>query len=183
MLLALWPQGWSRQQRSNATLVAALVVMVLALSLLGQLLSFFPDPIGPNAQAFSEGARTTLWLTLVSGAVGLVLGTAAALARTARWTPVRWVAGVYIWAIRGTPLQVADALEEWHSAGACDGFMMMFPMMQDGLTHFVNGVVPELQRRGLLRTEQDGVTLRDALGIPRPPHPATLTASSEHAAE
>ena len=106
MLLALWPQGWSRQQRSNATLVAALVVMVLALSLLGQLLSFFPDPIGPNAQAFSEGARTTLWLTLVSGAVGLVLGTAAALARTARWTPVRWVAGVYIWAIRGTPLLV-----------------------------------------------------------------------------
>ena len=90
MLLALWPQGWSRQQRSNATLVAALVVMVLALSLLGQLLSFFPDPIGPNAQAFSEGARTTLWLTLVSGAVGLVLGTAAALARTARWTAVRW---------------------------------------------------------------------------------------------
>ncbi|HVL44566.1 MAG TPA: ABC transporter permease subunit, partial [Acidovorax sp.] len=106
MLLALWPQGWSRQQRSNATLVAALVVMVLALSLLGHLLSFFPDPIGPNAQAFSEGARTTLWLTLVSGAVGLVLGTAAALARTARWTPVRWVAGVYIWAIRGTPLLV-----------------------------------------------------------------------------
>ena len=29
MLLALWPQGWSRQQRSNATLVAALVLMVL----------------------------------------------------------------------------------------------------------------------------------------------------------
>jgi len=106
MLLALWPQGWSRQQRSNATLVAALVLMVLALSLLGQLLSFFPDPIGPNAQAFSEGARTTLWLTLVSGAVGLVLGTAAALARTARWTAVRWIAGVYIWAIRGTPLLV-----------------------------------------------------------------------------
>ncbi|RYF24987.1 MAG: amino acid ABC transporter permease, partial [Comamonadaceae bacterium] len=47
MLIALWPQHWSRQQRSNATLVSALVLMVLALALLGQLLSFFPDPIGP----------------------------------------------------------------------------------------------------------------------------------------
>jgi polar amino acid transport system permease protein len=106
MLLALWPQGWSRQQRSNATLIAALVLMVLALSLLGHVLSFLPEPIGPNAQAFSEGARTTLWLTLVSGTVGLVLGTAAALARTSRWAVLRWVAGIYIWAIRGTPLLV-----------------------------------------------------------------------------
>ena len=51
MLIALWPQTWSRQQRSNATLVAALVLMVLALSLLGQVLSFLPEPIGSNAQS------------------------------------------------------------------------------------------------------------------------------------
>ena len=74
MLIALWPHHWSRQQRSNATLVAALILMVLALAFLGQLLSFLPEPIGSNAQAFSDGARTTLWLTLVSGSVGLVLG-------------------------------------------------------------------------------------------------------------
>lgn len=106
MLIALWPHHWSRQQRSNATLVSALVLMVLALALLGQLLSFLPEPIGPNAQAFSDGARTTLWLTLISGSLGLVLGTCAALARTARWTWLRWVAGFYIWVIRGTPLLV-----------------------------------------------------------------------------
>ena len=74
MLIALWPHHWSRQQRSNATLVAALILMVLALAFLGQLLSFLPEPIGSNAQAFSDSARTTLWLTLVSGSVGLVLG-------------------------------------------------------------------------------------------------------------
>lgn len=106
MLIAIWPSQWSRQQRSNATLVAALVVMVLALSLLGSVLSLLPDPIGSNAQAFSDGARTTLWLTLISGSVGLVLGTAAALARTSRWMGLRWIAGFYIWAIRGTPLLV-----------------------------------------------------------------------------
>ena len=106
MLTAFWPQRWNRQQRSNATLVAAVILMVLALALLGKVLSFLPDPIGPNAQAFSDGARTTLWLTLVSGSFGLVLGTSAALARTARWAAVRWTAGFYIWVIRGTPLLV-----------------------------------------------------------------------------
>ena len=80
MLIALWPRHWSRQQRSNATLVAALVLMVVMLALLGQILSLFPEPIGSNAQAFSDGARTTLWLTLISGTVGLILGTAAARA-------------------------------------------------------------------------------------------------------
>ena len=106
MLTAIWPQRWSRQQRSNATLVSAVILMVLVLALLGKLLSFLPDPIGPNAQAFSDGARTTLWLTLISGSVGLVLGTGAALARTARWAAVRWAARFYIWVIRGTPLLV-----------------------------------------------------------------------------
>jgi hypothetical protein len=32
----------------------------------------------------------------------------------------------------------------------------------------VRHVVPELQRRGLLRREYDGTTLRDNLGLPRP---------------
>ncbi len=106
MLVALWPQRWTRQQRSNATLVSAVVLMVLALAALGQLLSYFPEPIGSNAQAFAAGARTTLWLTLVSGTAGLLLGTCAALARTSRWRVLRWVASFYIWAIRGTPLLV-----------------------------------------------------------------------------
>ena len=37
MLTALWPERWSRQQRSNATLVSAVVLMVLALALLGKM--------------------------------------------------------------------------------------------------------------------------------------------------
>ena len=106
MLLALWPSHWSRIQRSNATLVAALVLMVLVLALLGQFLSFFPEPIGSNAAFFAEGALTTLYLTIISGIVGLILGTSSALARTSRHAWLRWIAGIYIWAIRGTPLLV-----------------------------------------------------------------------------
>jgi alkanesulfonate monooxygenase len=36
------------------------------------------------------------------------------------------------------------------------------------LNDFVDMVVPELQERGLLRTEYEGTTLRDNLGLPRP---------------
>src|SRR5256885_2170023 len=48
---------------------------------------------------------TTLFRS-VSGAAGLVLGIAAALARTSRTAALRWAAGFYVWAIRGTPLLV-----------------------------------------------------------------------------
>lgn len=106
MPIAFWPARWSRLQRSQATLVTALVVMVLMVSALGWLLSWLPEPIGSNAAFFAEGARTTLWLTLVSGAAGLVLGTATALARTSRWAVLRWIARFYLWVIRGTPLLV-----------------------------------------------------------------------------
>ncbi len=106
MLTALWPSHWSRPQRSNATLITALLLMVVVVSLLGDLLSLMPEPIGDHAAEFAEGARTTLYLTLISGAVGLLLGVFAALARTSGNALLRSVSGAYIWIIRGTPLLV-----------------------------------------------------------------------------
>ena len=106
MLTAIWPSTWSRTQRSNATLVAALLLMVVVVAALGQLLALLPDPIGDHAAEFAEGARTTLYLTLISGAAGLLLGVGAALARTSGNTVLRTVASAYVWIIRGTPLLV-----------------------------------------------------------------------------
>lgn len=70
--------------------------------------------------------------------------------------------------IRGTPKHVADVMEEWFTTGAADGFMLQFHYPPAGLETFVAEVVPELQRRGLLRTDYDGTTLRDNLGLARP---------------
>ncbi|MCB8877475.1 LLM class flavin-dependent oxidoreductase [Acidisoma silvae] len=70
--------------------------------------------------------------------------------------------------VLGTADDVADVMEEWFSAQACDGFMMVFPTLPDGLETFVDKVVPELQRRGLYRQDYEGVTLRDHLGLARP---------------
>jgi FMN-dependent oxidoreductase (nitrilotriacetate monooxygenase family) len=71
-------------------------------------------------------------------------------------------------AMVGTAQTIADEMEEWLATEASDGFTVMFPYLPGGLDDFANGVVPELQRRGLFRTEYEGETLRDHLGLPRP---------------
>jgi alkanesulfonate monooxygenase len=70
----------------------------------------------------------------------------------------------------GTPKTVADAMEEWLETEASDGFTIQFPWLPGGLDDFVDRVVPELQRRGIFRTEYEGTTLRENLGLPRPPN-------------
>lgn len=68
----------------------------------------------------------------------------------------------------GDPKQVADYMEEWFVKRACDGFNVMPPYIPGSLDDFCRLVVPELQRRGLFRTEYEGTTLRENLGLPRP---------------
>jgi alkanesulfonate monooxygenase len=68
----------------------------------------------------------------------------------------------------GTPVQIADALEDWFINDAADGFNIMPPYLPGGLDEFVDLVIPILQERGLFRTEYEGKTLRENLGLPRP---------------
>jgi alkanesulfonate monooxygenase SsuD/methylene tetrahydromethanopterin reductase-like flavin-dependent oxidoreductase (luciferase family) len=68
----------------------------------------------------------------------------------------------------GTPTSIADQLQQWFEEEGADGFNIMSPWLPGGLTEFADQVVPELQRRGLFRTEYEGSTLRDNLGLPRP---------------
>ncbi|XXX53289.1 LLM class flavin-dependent oxidoreductase [Sorangium sp. So ce124] len=70
----------------------------------------------------------------------------------------------------GTPGTIADQMEEWLIQNGCDGFNIMFPYLPGGLDDFVDRVVPELQRRGLFRREYEGRTLRENLGLARPPN-------------
>jgi FMN-dependent oxidoreductase (nitrilotriacetate monooxygenase family) len=70
--------------------------------------------------------------------------------------------------IVGGPKEVADQLEQWFTAPACDGFVLSATHVPGTYEDFVHHVVPELQRRGLFRKEFAGVTLRENLGLPRP---------------
>jgi FMN-dependent oxidoreductase (nitrilotriacetate monooxygenase family) len=68
----------------------------------------------------------------------------------------------------GSAKDIADRMEEWWSAPACDGFVIG-PTHQPGtFEDFVRFVVPELQRRGIFRNDYTGPTLRDHLGLERP---------------
>jgi alkanesulfonate monooxygenase SsuD/methylene tetrahydromethanopterin reductase-like flavin-dependent oxidoreductase (luciferase family) len=68
----------------------------------------------------------------------------------------------------GTTTDIADAMQEWFESGACDGFNITPTHLPGGCEDFVELVVPELQRRGLFRTEYEGKTLRENLGLKRP---------------
>jgi FMN-dependent oxidoreductase (nitrilotriacetate monooxygenase family) len=79
----------------------------------------------------------------------------------------------------GTPEQVADAIGEWFLNGAADGFNIMPPILPTGLTDFVEQVVPILQQRGWFRTEYEGRTLRENLGLERPENRFVLRAQGQ----
>ncbi len=70
--------------------------------------------------------------------------------------------------IVGGPKEVADQLEQWFAAPACDGFVLSATHVPGAYEDFVRFVVPELQRRGLFRKEFAGATLRENLGLPVP---------------
>jgi FMN-dependent oxidoreductase (nitrilotriacetate monooxygenase family) len=70
--------------------------------------------------------------------------------------------------IAGTAEQVADELELWFENGAADGFNIMPQLMSEGFDDFIQLVVPELQQRGLFRTEYESHTLRGNLGLSFP---------------
>jgi FMN-dependent oxidoreductase (nitrilotriacetate monooxygenase family) len=69
----------------------------------------------------------------------------------------------------GTPEQFADHVTLWRDAGASDGFNIMPAYFPAELDVFVDEAVPVLQRRGLMRRDYQGTTLRDHLGLPVPP--------------
>lgn len=83
----------------------------------------------------------------------------------------------------GTASQVADRLQQWFENGAADGFNILPPYLPGGLEDFVDQVVPELQRRGLFRTEYEGTTLRDHLGLDLPLPPGHRVESASRASD
>lgn len=75
--------------------------------------------------------------------------------------------------IHGSPKTVADLIEQWFVERGADGFNIVPPLLPEGFEDFVRLVIPELQRRGLFRTEYEGKTLRENLGFERPENPNT----------
>jgi len=68
----------------------------------------------------------------------------------------------------GSPQTVAEAIDAHVQAEACDGFILVPHITPGGLDRFADEVVPLLQERGVFRTDYEGPTLRDHLGLAGP---------------
>ncbi|MBO1324955.1 NtaA/DmoA family FMN-dependent monooxygenase [Acetobacter sp. TBRC 12305] len=66
--------------------------------------------------------------------------------------------------IVGSPKTVADRLEDIFTSGCCDGFVLDPVTAPSSHETFARAVVPELQRRGLFRTQYEAPTLRGNIG-------------------
>jgi polar amino acid transport system permease protein len=55
---------------------------------------------------FARALWTTIYISVISQVVGVVLGLIAALMRMSGFAPFRWLSGLYAWIFRGTPLLV-----------------------------------------------------------------------------
>jgi N-acetyl-S-(2-succino)cysteine monooxygenase len=80
--------------------------------------------------------------------------------------------------VSGTPVDIADQLEDWFVNECCDGYNVAPPYLPGGFDDFVNLVIPHLQKRGLVRTDYEGVTLRENLDLPRPAARAEIKVSA-----
>ncbi len=116
-----------------------------------------PIPDLPDLETY-DGWRT--WLKIVQDEANSGLSIRQLARRIANTGSMPLVAG--------TAAQIADRMEEWFVAGAVDGYNLMFPLLPDDWSNFMQSVVPELQRRGLHPIEYEPGTLRSRLGLPRP---------------
>ena len=80
----------------------------------------------------------------------------------------------------GTAEDVADQMERWFVGRAVDGYLIQPPCLPAGLDEFVEGVVPILQERGLFRTAYEGASLRENLGLRRPPSAYAAVGATGH---
>lgn len=116
-----------------------------------------PLPPLPSEETFN-GQRTNLARVRAFAEQGLTIRQTAQRISKAGTAPL----------MLGTPGEIADQLEAWFTAGAADGFNLMFQLLPEDWTNFASLVVPELQRRGLARKEYGSGTLRERLGLSRP---------------
>jgi long-chain alkane monooxygenase len=63
----------------------------------------------------------------------------------------------------GAPHEVADEMQSWMADTDVDGFNLAYAVMPETFSDFVDLVVPELQRRGVYKTQYAAGTLREKL--------------------
>jgi len=117
----------------------------------------------------------------MAGARALGVGAAPELRPRARWSVdeaaawgdrTGWLLGCNF-----TPSTASNQLELWQDAGI-DGINIINQTIPGSYTDFIDGVLPELRKRGLAQTEYTPGTLREKLFGGGPHLPATHPAAA-----
>ena len=79
--------------------------------------------------------------------------------------------------VAGSPRRVVDTMQEWLANTGVDGFNLAYAVTPETFENIVDLIVPELQERGVYKTDYAPGTLREKLYGPgrarlRAPHPA-----------
>ncbi len=99
-----------RAPRSRLVLVGALACLLLVAGCSGKPFKFNTDAFGEAVfqpdQFIINGLLLTVVISVISQTIGIILGVFGALGRLSRRSGLRWIASVYLWIFRGTPLLV-----------------------------------------------------------------------------
>jgi alkanesulfonate monooxygenase SsuD/methylene tetrahydromethanopterin reductase-like flavin-dependent oxidoreductase (luciferase family) len=121
---------------------------------IGTDLSHYPLHQPLQDVAIDEGSRGSFDVILQgTRSEGLTLGDAARRFAVSELCPQ----------VVGTAADIADQLQAMFDSGGCDGFVLTPTTFPGCYEQFSRAVVPELQRRGLVRTRYEGRTLRENL--------------------
>jgi len=171
ILPGLWPVLGSTEAEARARrdLLAGLSTdSADALASLAEQIGLPVESLHLDRQPPWELVNAPDWSPPSFGFANSVLRTAERENLTVRELLERHISGGGHRMVVGTPEQVADEMEAFFRAGAADGFNLNHDFYPDGLDLIVDHLVPELQRRGLFRTEYEATTLRGHLGLPIP---------------
>jgi FMN-dependent oxidoreductase (nitrilotriacetate monooxygenase family) len=97
------------------------------------------------------------------GMFDIVLRGATSEGMTLRQAGKRYATLPFTPQVVGTPSQVADQLQHWFEIGGCDGYLVNPTTAPGTFEQVVRMLVPELQRRGLFRTEYKHSTFRETI--------------------
>ena len=164
MAYAVVGESEAHAKEREAMFLGDLVHPMTSLTLLSELMNY------DFAQHDLDDPVTDELIASVSGIRGLVQNLRTHIGGT---VTVRDLAGHRATLLQGprfvgTGEQVADQMAEWFESDACDGFVLAATHSPGSYEDVVRMVVPELQRRGLFRTQYESSTLRGHLGLDRP---------------
>jgi FMN-dependent oxidoreductase (nitrilotriacetate monooxygenase family) len=161
--------GTEAEARARADELASLVPEQYAIERLAGTLGVDPELLDLDAQLPFDRLPPLEHAPAPRTFFALVTSLAARERMTVRDLLRRFGGGAGHRILVGAPEQIAADLEHWLHEGAADGFNLIPDVIPSGLAAFADHVVPELRRRGVLRSpDEAGPTLRDRYGLPFP---------------